>query len=58
MISKLLIWSCLSINFRFSDRDSKPTKNSNKDRLFYNTVSLKKTSDHSKYTLTTKLETL
>ena len=43
--SKPLIWSYLSIaiiNFRFFGRVSKPTKTSNKDHSFYNTVSLKK----------------
>ena len=29
--TKPLIWSCLSINFRFSGRFSKPTKTINKD---------------------------
>ena len=43
--SKPLIWSCLSItiiNFISFGRVSKPTKTSNKDHSFYNTVSLKK----------------
>ena len=39
---KLLIQSCLSINFRFSGSFSKPTKTSNKDHSFYKTVLLKK----------------
>ena len=39
--SKPLISSCLSINFTFSGRVSKPTITSNKDHSFYNTVLLK-----------------
>ena len=39
--SKPPISSCLSINFTFSGRVSKPTITSNKDHSFYNTVSLK-----------------
>ena len=40
-ISKPLICSCLSINFRFAGRVSKSTKTSNKDHLFYNKVLFK-----------------
>ena len=40
--AKPLIWSCLSINFRFSSRVSNPTKTSNKAHSFYNTVLGKK----------------
>ena len=59
--------SCLSINFRFSGRVSKPTKTSNKDYPFYNTVSLKKhqsfykpqlTQHYRKYTPATQPKTL
>ena len=39
--SKHLIYNCLSINFRFSGRVSKPTKTSDKNHLFYNIVLLK-----------------
>ena len=38
--TKPFIWSCLSINFRFSGRFSKPTKTINKDLSHNNTVSV------------------
>ena len=38
--TKPLTWSCLSVNFRFSGRFSKPTKTSNKDLSHNNTVSV------------------
>ena len=38
--AKPLMWSCLSINFRFSGRSSKPTKASNKDLSHNSTVSI------------------
>ena len=40
--SKPFFYSSLSVNFRYSGIVSEPTKTSNKNHSFYNTVSLKK----------------